>query len=267
MTAKKFYERLHSQLDLESVHLDPIMDLLVSHIIRLLGVSGKHKGRILDIGCREGTIIRLISRRTNSSCFGIDLSKVALKKAGYLSKCLYVVANAEELPFKNDTFDFIILNHVLEHIPRDEMVISGISRILRKKGKLYLASPNDRTAIHPVLVNHREKVDKREGHLRSYSSSNIKLLLKKNDLDVLLFNYGGHFFSVLFLPKFLHLAGYFYKIINIIRGKRHNSLLNYKTYRGLRKNLFLITKWIEKILFSNKCGRMHDFDLLASKRG
>ena len=47
----------------------------------------------------------------------------------------------QELPFEDQTYDFIFASHVLEHIPNDEKAISEIRRILRPKGIAILPVP------------------------------------------------------------------------------------------------------------------------------
>lgn len=46
--------------------------------------------------------------------------------------------NAENLPYKNDSFDIIILANVLDHIQNPEKALSEIKRVLKKDGLFYL---------------------------------------------------------------------------------------------------------------------------------
>ncbi|NNK71687.1 MAG: methyltransferase domain-containing protein [Flavobacteriaceae bacterium] len=54
-----------------------------------------------------------------------------------------VKADICDLPFENDSFDFIICNHVLEHIPDDKKAMSELYRILKKGGTAILQIPQD----------------------------------------------------------------------------------------------------------------------------
>ncbi|MFX0203102.1 MAG: methyltransferase domain-containing protein [Candidatus Hodarchaeota archaeon] len=52
-----------------------------------------------------------------------------------------VVGNGENLPFLDETFDFIINQAVLEHVRNPERVINEIFRVLKKSGYVYVEAP------------------------------------------------------------------------------------------------------------------------------
>ena len=53
------------------------------------------------------------------------------------------------LPFDDNTFDVVISNHVIEHIPNQKLHIYEIYRVLKDKGILYLATPNKFWIVDP----------------------------------------------------------------------------------------------------------------------
>lgn len=55
-----------------------------------------------------------------------------------------VKADICNLSFKDNEFDFIICNHVLEHIPDDTKAMKELFRVLAPKGKAILQVPYDR---------------------------------------------------------------------------------------------------------------------------
>lgn len=55
-----------------------------------------------------------------------------------------VKADICNLPFKDNSYDFIICNHVLEHIPDDTKAMQEIYRILAPKGTAILQVPYER---------------------------------------------------------------------------------------------------------------------------
>lgn len=57
----------------------------------------------------------------------------------------------QELPFEDQTYDFVFASHVLEHIPNDKKAISEIRRILKPNGITILPVPivADRTIEYP----------------------------------------------------------------------------------------------------------------------
>ena len=54
-----------------------------------------------------------------------------------------VKADICDLPFEDNTYDFIICNHVLEHIPDDIKAMSELFRILKPGGRAILQIPQD----------------------------------------------------------------------------------------------------------------------------
>lgn len=54
-----------------------------------------------------------------------------------------VKADICDLPFNNDEFDFILCNHVLEHIPDDTKAMQEIFRVLKPGGTAILQIPQD----------------------------------------------------------------------------------------------------------------------------
>ena len=55
-----------------------------------------------------------------------------------------VKADICDLPFENDSYDFIICNHVLEHIPDDTKALDELYRVLAPGGTAILQVPYDR---------------------------------------------------------------------------------------------------------------------------
>ncbi len=51
-----------------------------------------------------------------------------------------------DIPFDDDTFDWVISNHVLEHIPDEKKAISAIRRILKPQGSWIFSFPIRRDA-------------------------------------------------------------------------------------------------------------------------
>lgn len=54
-----------------------------------------------------------------------------------------VKADICDLPFEDNTYDFILCNHVLEHIPDDTKAMEEIYRVLRPGGTAILQIPQD----------------------------------------------------------------------------------------------------------------------------
>ena len=46
------------------------------------------------------------------------------------------------MPFPDNTFDLVICNHVIEHVPAWEKLAKELHRVVRPSGLVYVATPN-----------------------------------------------------------------------------------------------------------------------------
>jgi SAM-dependent methyltransferase len=110
---------------------------------------------VLDAGCGDGRLLVRMVCQYQVRAFGIDISSAQLlqnlKTLGPLTN--YYVADAENLPFENNTFDFIFSFDVLEHLSSPGDCIREICRVLKKGGKalLYVISSREKYTWHWVL--------------------------------------------------------------------------------------------------------------------
>ncbi len=125
---KEFY----NQTDAERYKYDSYIPALID--------SFAEKGKlVLEVGCGMGTDSRSISRR-GADIVSLDLSfnnvSFALKGMQIFSlKGRGVNADAEKLPFKDNTFDIVYSFGVLHHTPDTQKAINEARRVLKPNGK------------------------------------------------------------------------------------------------------------------------------------
>ena len=93
-----------------------------------------------------------------------------------------VKADICDLPFKDNSFDFIICNHVLEHIPDDTKAMQELYRVLAPSGTAIVQVPYD--AKREITFEDNTISDQRErtrifgqyDHLRVYGMDYFKKL-------------------------------------------------------------------------------------------
>ena len=86
------------------------------------------------------------------------------------------------LPFKENSFDFILCNHVLEHINDDNKAMKELYRVLNKNGTAILQVPinqkSRKTLEDSSIVNKKERIEKfgQYDHIRLYGLDYFKKL-------------------------------------------------------------------------------------------
>lgn len=60
-----------------------------------------------------------------------------------------VVGNIELLPFKDETFDLLICEWVLEHLDKPEKAIKEFYRVLKQGGHLFVVTSN---ILNPIIL-------------------------------------------------------------------------------------------------------------------
>lgn len=93
--------------------------------------------KILDVGAGSGEIGEYFSK--DNEVYSVD---VADQRKSKKSKVEFKLVKSERLPFKDNTFDVVISNHVIEHVPNQDLHLAEVKRILKNKGVCYLATPN-----------------------------------------------------------------------------------------------------------------------------
>ena len=98
---------------------------------------------ILDVGCGEGFTLNKFKKEGIGKTYkGIDYSNDAI----LIGKKLYPdldlsQGNIYKLPFKNNSFDLVVCNEVLEHLENPEKGIKELIRVSKKY--ILLSVPNE----------------------------------------------------------------------------------------------------------------------------
>lgn len=109
------------------------------------GALDRANVRILDIGCSFGHILKRLTPPDGLG-IGIDMDTNLGSPAGNV---YFLRADAENLPFRDGSFDVVICNHVYEHTDDAGALLAEIYRILGDDGACYFAGPNRYEVIEP----------------------------------------------------------------------------------------------------------------------
>lgn len=144
--------------------LDPRPDFIIRRS-RILEFVENKEGAVLDIGCSFNPFLDDYHKNGNSFVVGVDLSSISLRIGKILDSRnvgRLVCGNCESLPFENSSFDIVVCSEVMEHVANPEMLLSEISRVLKKNSSCILSVP-----MHVVDIQDLTFVQRREHLLRS----------------------------------------------------------------------------------------------------
>ncbi len=109
--------------------------------------------KILDIGSGEGGTSKVLSE--NNFIISFDTSKIRLhRQQNSFSDFNLLCGSSSSLPFKNNSFDVIILQDVLEHLDNREKLIDALNNLLNEDGIIYLSTPNKHSLINIIADPH-----------------------------------------------------------------------------------------------------------------
>ncbi len=128
------------------------------------------KGKVLDIGCGIGD---MLSYRQNTVGLDVNPLNVAFCQKRELEAH---IMKPDVIPFKDESFDSVLLDNVLEHIERPSLLFKEIRRVLKADGILLIGVPG------------QKGFSSDDDHKIFYDEKKLQALAKKNHFNV------NHFF-------------------------------------------------------------------------
>ena len=105
------------------------------------------EARVLDLGCGTGLLWTTnvervnLTWRTMLSDFSFGMLRETRAKLDRANlQISYINLDAQALPFADDSFDAVLANHMLYHVPDRDRAISEVRRVLRPSGTFYAAT-------------------------------------------------------------------------------------------------------------------------------
>lgn len=160
--------------------------------------------RILDIGCGLGAYVANFGRFTDEA-YGMDVDPPRLREARHRGVTNVLAAAAETLPFRDASFDLIVLNEVIEHVRDDRRTLHEALRVLRPAGSVVIYAPNRLYPFetHGIYVGSRyvfgniplvnwlpDRLRRRfVPHARAYTAGDIRRLTRGLPADIVVHGY------------------------------------------------------------------------------
>ncbi|MCL2445923.1 MAG: class I SAM-dependent methyltransferase [Oscillospiraceae bacterium] len=103
--------------------------------------------RVLELGCGSAVFWKHVAPKmpkgvrltlSDASPGMIDTAKSNTNKLKFIEE--YAVIDAQNIPYDENTFDIVIANYMLYHVPNVEQALREISRVLKPKGSFFAAT-------------------------------------------------------------------------------------------------------------------------------
>ena len=138
--------------------------------------------KVLEVGAGDGSILHFL----NDWNFAPELYALEIAQSGVdliKDRKLERLKDAQtfdgyKIPYPDDSFDLIILAHVLEHVEHERMLIRELKRVAKY---IVVEVPKD----YRFGVDTRMKHFLHYGHINMYTPTSLRFLLQSEGLEVL----------------------------------------------------------------------------------
>lgn len=146
----------------------------LKRVARLVSIRpGQH---VLEVGCGRGHLVKAFADR-GVDVIGIDANPQAAEVA---APGLVRHMRAEALEFGDQTFDFVIAVHAIEHIPELEKALAEMARVLKPGGRAVFVYPAEPIqglyAIPTSVILHGTPFKAREVHCHKLWPAKLRRL-------------------------------------------------------------------------------------------
>lgn len=143
----------------------------------------EEEGKLLDVGCGTGNILyRLVNGKRE--LYGIDLSENMVEESKKrMGRDAHIkVADAEHIPYADNTFDTLVCNASFHHYPHPEEVLREMKRVLKNGGKLLIG---EGYVIQPLrmLLNLSFRFSD-SGDFHTYGKNEFIRMLKDSEFQI-----------------------------------------------------------------------------------
>jgi SAM-dependent methyltransferase len=179
MTDSKFYDDLWAGEWRELPTHGPLSNVRQRLVRKELKSFLRTDGRLLDVGCGDGTFLaNLLRRHPKLDAHGIDFSPSARQTTPAVLQGRIKVGSVLELEKHYDpgSFDAVMSCEVLEHVEDPGLVLRGIATILRPGGLAVFTVP--------LGMHHWSSLDEAGAHYRRFELNEFSQLVTDSGLRV-----------------------------------------------------------------------------------
>src|ERR1700754_1767487 len=149
------------------------------HIIDVC--KGRDFHKVLEVGAGDGSILKLLADQNFAPEYhAVEISESGVEhiKARNIANLKSVqIFDGYHLPFEDNSFDLIILSHVLEHVEHERLLLRELKRVARY---CVIEVPRD----YKAGVENKIKHFLAYGHINVYTPTSLRYLLMTEGFEI-----------------------------------------------------------------------------------
>jgi len=176
----------------------------------------EHKKKsLLEIGCGDGLELKNLLGIKNLELSGCDYNKIRQARARKLLPGVHIFyADIRKGLQVKRKYDAVLLNHVLEHIQDDDLLLTRIHSLLKPGGVLFLGVPQE-ASLPYVIRNHvfEPYILWRTDHVHFYTSKTVLQKLENTGFQAALVRYFNYAFPHSIIDRFLRSSKFVHDVM------------------------------------------------------
>lgn len=178
--SKEYYDQWGTE-----EHYEIIRKMKISTFNMRLKLIEKFKsgGNILDVGCATGFFLEA-ARSAGYTPYGVELSEYSAGIAQKRFGADFVFNGIlEQCPFREESFDVIVMSDLLEHVKNPEDVMSRVRRLLKADGIVVIVTPDTDSYTHRIMKN--RWVHYKLEHLFYFNITSLRKLAERQGFRII----------------------------------------------------------------------------------
>jgi len=158
-------------------------------------------GKVLDVGCGNGSLINAIRQKNKMEAYGIDISPKMIEECRrqYIG-ITFEVSTGEKIEFADETFDAVTICCVLHHLNDPQKFFEEAYRVLKCGGILIVGEPWNPYPIKQIL-DYIISPLLRAGDNKTFTKRRLHRLFEENGFSIMPDSFEKDFMQVIKAKK------------------------------------------------------------------
>ena len=126
--------------------------------------------RLADLGCGNGFFLNLVQQdKENMKLIGLDISSVGIKQLKEFYNINGVVSILPKIPLEPESFDYVIMNELIEHVVEEDELLKNAFKICKTGGWVFVSTPSDHSPKYKDFIKNQDSE-----HVRWYDKERLE---------------------------------------------------------------------------------------------